>query len=106
MRWFTWLRRGQRTRSKRAAESTLVIGGRRRAAGVRYMFPADTQEINRLDFQHYLLRHAFRGNYAAPIGLPESILDVGTGTGRWAREMAAQFPSANVVGFDIVPPPV
>lgn len=106
MRWFTWLRRGQRTRSERAVESTLVIGGRRRAAGVPYMFPADLQEINRLDFQHYLLRHAFRGNYAAPIEHPESILDVGTGTGRWAREMAAQFPSSNVVGFDIVPPPV
>jgi len=68
------------------------------------MLPSDTQEINRLDFQHYLLRYAFRGNYAAPISRPSSILDVGTGTGRWAREMAVQFPQARVVGLDIVPP--
>jgi SAM-dependent methyltransferase len=63
------------------------------------------REINRLDFQHYLLRYAFRGNYAAPINQPSSILDVGAGTGRWAREMAAQFPLADAVGFDIVAPP-
>lgn len=41
------------------------------------------------------------GNYAAPIGSPSSILDVGTGTGRWAREMAITFPNANVVGVDV-----
>jgi ubiquinone/menaquinone biosynthesis C-methylase UbiE len=102
MPWFNWLRRGRRGGPSRAAASTLVIGGRRRVAGVPYMLPADLQEINRLDFQHYLLRHVFRGNYAAPIGQPHSILDVGTGTGRWAREMAAQFPDARVVGLDIL----
>jgi ubiquinone/menaquinone biosynthesis C-methylase UbiE len=69
------------------------------------MLPADMQEINRLDFQHYMLRYVFRGNYAAPIGYPRSILDVGTGTGRWASEMATQFPDAGVVGLDILPSP-
>jgi SAM-dependent methyltransferase len=103
MQWFRWLRRGPRADGERGA-STLVIGGRQRTAGVPYMLPADMQEINRLDFQHYLLRHAFHGNYAAPIGYPQSILDVGTGTGRWAREMAAQFPRTTVIGLDIVPP--
>ncbi|HLJ80405.1 MAG TPA: methyltransferase domain-containing protein [Ktedonobacterales bacterium] len=104
--WFRWLRRSPRIASKgaEAAEPTFVIGGRQRAAGVPYMLPTDTQEINRLDFQHYLLRYAFRGNYAAPIARPASILDVGTCTGRWAREMAVQFPAASVVGLDIVPP--
>src|SRR5690348_2801367 len=106
MQWFRWLRRDQRAGSGHAAASTLVIGGRQRTAGVPYMLPADMQEINRLDFQHYLLRHAFHGNYAAPIRDPRSILDVGTGTGRWAREMAVQFPSANVIGLDIVLPPL
>lgn len=105
MSWFRWLRRGQRSETSRATGATLVVGGRRRAAGVPYMLPADMQEINRLDFQHYLLRHAFHGNYAAPIMQPRAILDVGTGTGRWAREMAVQFPYAHVIGLDIVTPP-
>jgi ubiquinone/menaquinone biosynthesis C-methylase UbiE len=45
--------------------------------------------MNRLDFQHFILRQAFKGNYAAPIRNPARILDVGTGTGRWATEMRA-----------------
>lgn len=105
MPWLDWLRRGQRAGAAHTSAPARDAGGRPRAAGVPYLFPTDLQEINRLDFQHYLLRHAFRGNYAAPIGNPGSILDVGTGTGRWAWEMATQFPRAHVVGLDIVPPP-
>lgn len=48
----------------------------------------------------------FRGNYAAPITAPTSILDVGAGTGRWAVEMAQTFPNANVIGVDVKPPAV
>ncbi len=105
MSWFRWLRRGQRSETSRATGATHIVGGRRRAADVPYMLPADMQEINRLDFQHYLLRNAFHGNYAAPLTQPRAILDVGTGTGRWAREMATQFPYAHVIGLDIVTPP-
>jgi ubiquinone/menaquinone biosynthesis C-methylase UbiE len=83
-------------------------GGRRRLAAVPYLLPSDEQEIHRLDFQHYLLRHALQGNYAAPItatsrGSPASVLDVGCGTGRWAIEIALQFPNANVIGVDLSP---
>jgi len=81
-----------------------LIGGRRRKAGVPYMLPFDLEEHNRLDFQHYMLRAALRGNYAAPIGQPRDVLDVGTGTGRWAIEMAELFPRANVIGLDVNPP--
>jgi ubiquinone/menaquinone biosynthesis C-methylase UbiE len=63
------------------------------------------EEINRLDFQHYMLRFALQGLYAAPLRDPGSILDVGTGMGRWALDMAQMFPRANVVGVDINPPP-
>jgi tRNA G46 methylase TrmB len=69
------------------------------------MLPSDDAEINRLDFQHYMLRYALRGNYLAPLTRPRGILDVGSGTGRWAMEMAAQYPEASVVGVDITSPP-
>jgi SAM-dependent methyltransferase len=64
------------------------------------------EEINRLDFQHYMLRYALRGLYAAPLQYLGSVLDVGTGTGRWAMEMAQLFPGAAVCGVDVNPPPV
>jgi methylase of polypeptide subunit release factors len=79
--------------------------GRRYLADAPYLLPADDREINRLDFQHYMLRYALRGNYLAPVAHPQSILDVGCGTGRWALEMAREFPHANVVALDITPPP-
>jgi len=102
VRWFGWFRRGAPT-----VESTPVamIGGRARKLGIPYVLPSDLEEMNRLDFQHFLLRQTFKGNFAAPIGEPRSILDVGSGTGRWAREMAQLFPSARVVGLDVNPPP-
>jgi len=108
MAWF-------RRRRKLAAEEVelwggeapyRIVGGRRRKAGVPYMLPFDIEEHNRLDFQHYLLRAALGGNYAAPITSPRDILDVGAGTGRWAIEMAELFPQANVIGLDINPPGV
>jgi SAM-dependent methyltransferase len=107
MRWFGWFRQKPQAPTGLMQEflPTVEVGGRKRAAGVPYPLPADLAETNRLDFQHFLLRHAFQGLYAAPIGMPASILDVGTGTGRWAKEMAALFPRSLVVGLDITPPP-
>lgn len=64
------------------------------------------EEVDRLDFQHYMLRFAFQGLYAAPVAQPQNILDVATGTGRWAIEMAQLFPGANVIGLDVKPPAV
>jgi SAM-dependent methyltransferase len=112
MRWFGWFRRGGRDRKE--AEANVVaedrrfrrIGGRRFVRGSPYVLPKDDAEIHRLDFQHYMLRYALRGNYLAPIGQPRDILDVATGTGRWALEMAHVFPNANVIGIDLVEPPV
>jgi ubiquinone/menaquinone biosynthesis C-methylase UbiE len=112
MRFMGWLRKkpsGQTGVLKAIAlqEGTPIalVGGRMRTVGLPYVLPRDMEEINRLDFQHYMLRYALRGLYAAPIGHPASILDVGTGTGRWAMDMAQVFPRAQVVGVDVNPPP-
>jgi ubiquinone/menaquinone biosynthesis C-methylase UbiE len=117
MRWFGGVRRKAPAgtalqdplplnESPNDGSPTSMIAGRERVRGVPYALPADMEEINRLDFQHYMLRYAFQGNYAAPIGSPSSILDAGTGTGRWAIEMAHAFPNANVIGIDVKPPAV
>ncbi len=105
-----WFGLGKRKRNvastARQRRGFFFTGGRRYLTEAPYFLPKDDTEVNRLDFQHYMMRYAMQGNYAAPIGSPTSILDVATGTGRWAMEMAAEFPLANTVGVDIVTPPV
>lgn len=101
MPWFT-LGRRERAAKPQPAHSGL-FGGRRFTRGVPYILPSDSEEINRLDFQHYMLRYALKGNYAAPVRQPRDILDVACGTGRWCAEMAAHFPQSRVVGFDLTP---
>lgn len=41
--------------------------------------------------------------YSAPLEKPQRILDIGTGTGIWAIDMAEEFPNATVIGTDISP---
>jgi SAM-dependent methyltransferase len=102
MAWLQFWRR-KRVDTAETSSPHRTIGGRRFAAGVPYLLPSDLGETNRLDFQHYMLRFALKGDYAAPITRPQDILDVGCGTGRWAMEMARQFPGANVIGVDVAP---
>lgn len=109
MAWLPWRRKTNDKRARAMRESSggryVEVGGRRHLADAPYVLPHDDQEINRLDFQHYMLRYALRGNFAAPVASPASILDVGSGTGRWAMELATYFPDTNVVATDIVTPP-
>ncbi|HEX8729596.1 MAG TPA: methyltransferase domain-containing protein [Ktedonobacterales bacterium] len=105
MSWFGFGRRKKSGATTDARQKTAdAVDDRRRLQDAPYVLPSDDKEINRLDFQHYMLRFALRGNFAAPIQRPMSILDVGSGTGRWATEMARLFPDANVIGTDIVAP--
>ena len=78
--------------------------GRRYKADDSYVLPADLQEIQRLDFQHFMFRNFLRGNILAPVRNPLSILDVGCGTGRWGMEVANAFQRANVIGLDMIDP--
>ena len=41
--------------------------------------------------------------HLAPLSDPREILDIGTGTGVWALEMAKKFPRAHVTGIDLSP---
>jgi hypothetical protein len=59
--------------------------GRQYVAGAPYLLSKDLGETNRLDFQHYMLRYALRGNYAAPLQDPRlsSAWERARGAGRW-----------------------
>ncbi|KAK5660696.1 hypothetical protein OQA88_12060 [Cercophora sp. LCS_1] len=71
----------------------------------RYNFPNDDVEQQREDMKHAMVK-MLCGNdlFFAPIGPnPQTILDMGTGTGVWAIEMGDLFESANVLGVDLSP---
>ncbi|OSD08574.1 S-adenosyl-L-methionine-dependent methyltransferase [Trametes coccinea BRFM310] len=86
------------------------------SANDTYFLPADNEEHRRLDLQHQILTLALGGLYPAPDLVRRAlrsrplkapgILDVGTGSGSWAIDMARHFPHCNVVGVDLVPPRV
>ena len=106
MPWF-WRRQARERTTTTGADDTAhrTLGGRRFLRGVPYVLPKDMGEVNRLDFQHYMMRYALRGNFGAPIDpRTDSMLDVGSGTGRWAIEMARTFPNASVIGVDVTAP--
>lgn len=104
MSWLTALLRRAQPAVATKSPSFQTFGGRRYYADAPYLLPKDGEEINRLDLQHYMLRYALHSNFIAPISQPATILDVGCGTGQWVREMAVQFPQANVVGLDLLAP--
>jgi SAM-dependent methyltransferase len=106
MPWFRFFRRRKPAVPTSQARAAYSESERQYVEDAPYLLPKDLGEANRLDFQHYMLRYALRGNYAAPLENPREILDVGSGTGRWAMDMAQQFPNAEVVGMDLMPPEV
>jgi ubiquinone/menaquinone biosynthesis C-methylase UbiE len=78
--------------------------GRVYVEGTSGAFTVDPQGEQVLDFQHFLLRRSLGALHHAPLSAPRRILDVGCGTGRWAADMAAKYPEAQVVGLDLLRP--
>ncbi|KAL6407368.1 hypothetical protein AUP68_10199 [Ilyonectria robusta] len=71
----------------------------------KHWAPNDEEQLEALDIIHHWLTLMLDNKlYLAPIGEnPQNILDIGTGTGIWAINMADQFPSAKVIGTDLAP---
>lgn len=70
----------------------------------KYWLPNDELEQERLDLQHVIFTMRLGGNLGlAPVNNPQSVLDLGTGTGTWAIEYAVKYPAAQVLGTDLSP---
>lgn len=69
-----------------------------------YWGPNDEKQNNQLDIAHHMYLLMMGGKlHLAPIENPHNVLDVGTGTGIWAMDFADQYPSSQVLGFDLSP---
>jgi SAM-dependent methyltransferase len=69
-----------------------------------YWGPNDELAKEILDFAHHMyLLTLDQKLHLAPIQNPQRVLDVGTGTGIWAIDMADQYPGAEVIGTDLSP---
>lgn len=70
-----------------------------------YSFPNDEREQERLDIVHHAFYRALNDRlFLAPIDLNGlCVLDVGTGTGIWAIDLADLYPGATITGNDLSP---
>ncbi|KAI9711588.1 MAG: hypothetical protein M1820_002153 [Bogoriella megaspora] len=75
-----------------------------------YWGPNDDRQNELVDLAHHMYLITLDGNlHLAPIGEGgvrgnvHEILDIGTGTGIWAIDMADEYPSARVTGTDLSP---
>ncbi|KAJ7285772.1 S-adenosyl-L-methionine-dependent methyltransferase [Mycena rebaudengoi] len=75
-----------------------------------YMLPADEDEVRRSDLHHRMIKFIFHGHiYVGPVketlqfGEHRNVLDLGTGDGSWAIEMADLFSWVKVTGVDVAP---
>ncbi|KAJ5109583.1 hypothetical protein N7532_002228 [Penicillium argentinense] len=69
-----------------------------------YVLPNDEREQDRMDVLHHVFRLTLNGELCqTELDNPIRVLDIGTGTGIWAIEVADQFPAAEVIGVDLSP---
>ncbi|KAK2689993.1 hypothetical protein QWA68_010135 [Fusarium oxysporum] len=71
----------------------------------KHWAPNDEKQLEALDLIHHWLTLMLDDKlFLPPIGdNPQKILDIGTGTGIWAINVADEYPSANVIATDITP---
>jgi SAM-dependent methyltransferase len=89
-----------------AFETSKFENGRRyhRFREGTYQFPNDESEQEREAMKHAMVVNLCGGKlHYAPIESPQSIIDVGTGTGIWAIDAGHKYPSAEVLGIDLSP---
>ncbi|KAI9509636.1 S-adenosyl-L-methionine-dependent methyltransferase [Russula earlei] len=93
-----------------------VVNGRRcNTLNPWYVMPADEDELRRFELFHRMIRFVFDDkNYVGPVetvlspdrdtgGERLRVLDMGTGGGLWAVDMADEFPHVDVTGVDLAP---
>ncbi|EFY85253.1 methyltransferase, putative [Metarhizium acridum CQMa 102] len=72
-----------------------------------YVFPNDEKEQERLALQGPIMQKLMGGKlHFAPISVenyPHFILDIATGIGDWAIEMADEFPDSRIIATDLSP---
>lgn len=73
-------------------------------------FPSDDRQFESMEAGHaaHTIIEAMQDNpfFRAPISeSAQNVLDVGTGQGAWAIDVADRFPHLNVTGVDLYPPP-
>ncbi|CCT75453.1 related to TAM domain methyltransferase [Fusarium fujikuroi IMI 58289] len=70
-----------------------------------YPIPNDDAEQNRDDMKHAMMLELTNGNlfFSPIVQNPQKIIDLATGTGIWAIDVADKYPSASVVGVDLSP---
>lgn len=76
-------------------------------------WPCDSLELEKVEAQHWLLRLLVGFPYIGPVeevlraasrdGRQGQVLDIATGVGVWAMDVAELFPSVQVTGCDDVP---
>jgi SAM-dependent methyltransferase len=78
---------------------------RARLTDMPYVLPKDKLEEERIAFQHKFLKGIFN---LSNVPFPEeaNILDVGSGAGMWSRDMAHDFPKAQVYAIDLEEPKI
>jgi predicted O-methyltransferase YrrM len=69
----------------------------------QYLYPNDDDALSQMDIEHHNQGLMLGKLYMSPIKDPGEILDIGTGTGIWAIDMADMFPSATITGTDLSP---